>query len=116
MVLVLKNQDQDFEPQDQDQDQDFEPQDQDQDQDFYSQDQDQDQDFWSQDQDKTKTFGLKTKTRPCENASSAILMKTYFIQTKQLYNQTAENSEFSSCLQNSLMWLCAMLLQMAVAF
>ena len=51
MVLVLKNQDQDFEPQDQDQDQDFEPQDQDQD--FYSQDQDQDQDFWSQDQDKT---------------------------------------------------------------
>ena len=90
--MVLKNQDQDFEPQDQDQDQDFEPQDQDQDQDFYSQDQD--QGFWSQDRDKTKTFGLKTKTRPCENASSAILMKTYFIQTKQLYNQTAENSEF----------------------
>ena len=45
LVLVLRDQDQDFEAQDQDQDQDFESQDQDQDQDFWSQDQNQDQDF-----------------------------------------------------------------------
>ena len=45
LVLVLKNQDQDFKAQDQDQDQDLWSQDQDQDQDCGSQDQDQDQDF-----------------------------------------------------------------------
>ena len=42
LVLVLKNQDQDFKGQDQDQYQDLWSQDQDQDQDFCSQDQDQD--------------------------------------------------------------------------